>query len=43
MAFTCFFRDMQTLELIHKDVLPVITGHRHIDIWDAESWKCVPK
>lgn len=35
MAFTYFFRDMQTLELITRDVLPVIKGHRHIHIWDA--------
>jgi len=35
MAFTYFFRDMQTLELIHRDVLPVIRGHRYINIWSA--------
>jgi len=35
MAFTYFFRDMQTLELIHRHVLPVIRGHRYMNIWDA--------
>jgi len=35
MAFTYFFRDMQTLELITRDVLPTVKGHRHIHIWDA--------
>lgn len=35
MAFTYFFRDMQTLELITQHALPVLRGHRYIDIWDA--------
>ena len=35
MAFTYFFRDMQTLELIATCALPVLKGYRHIDIWDA--------
>ena len=35
MAFTYFFRDMQTLELIADRVLPELKGHRYIDVWDA--------
>jgi len=35
MAFTYFFRDMQTLNLIVEQVLPVLKGHRYINIWDA--------
>jgi len=35
MAFTYFFRDVQTLELIVKHVLPVLKGHKYINIWDA--------
>ena len=35
MAFTYFFRDLQTLELITKHVLPVLQGARYINIWDA--------
>ena len=35
MAFTYFFRDMQTLELITKYVIPEVKGNRHIRIWDA--------
>ena len=35
MAFTYFFRDMQTLELIIKYVIPEVKGNRHIRIWDA--------
>ncbi len=35
MAFTYFFRDMQTLELIADRVLPALKGHRYINIWDA--------
>ncbi|MCK4626551.1 MAG: chemotaxis protein CheR [Phycisphaerae bacterium] len=35
MAFTYFFRDRQTLELIVEDVLPALRGYRHIRIWDA--------
>lgn len=35
MAFTYFFRDLQTLELITKHVLPVFQGARYINIWDA--------
>lgn len=35
MAFTYFFRDMQTLELITRYVVPEVKGCRHIRIWDA--------
>jgi chemotaxis protein methyltransferase CheR len=35
MAFTYFFRDLQTLELITKQVLPVLQGAKYINIWDA--------
>jgi len=35
MAFTYFFRDMLTLELITKYVIPQVKGHRHIRVWDA--------
>ena len=35
MAFTYFFRDLQTLELITNHVLPVLQGARFINIWDA--------
>ncbi len=35
MAFTYFFRDRQTLDLITRHALPALTGHRYITIWDA--------
>ncbi|MCD6365485.1 MAG: chemotaxis protein CheR [Planctomycetes bacterium] len=35
MAFTYFFRDIQTLKLITKEVLPTLRGYRYIHIWDA--------
>ena len=35
MAFTYFFRDLQTLELTTKHVLPTLQGHRYIKVWDA--------
>ncbi len=35
MAFTYFFRDRQTLELIIDRVLPTLRGYRYIRIWDA--------
>jgi len=35
MAFTYFFRDRLTLELIVRHILPVLKGHRYINIWDA--------
>jgi chemotaxis protein methyltransferase CheR len=35
MAFTYFFRDYQTLEMIRDYVLPVIGSRRYINIWSA--------
>lgn len=35
MAFTYFFRDMHTLELIVKYVVPYVTGRSKIRVWDA--------
>lgn len=35
MAFTYFFRDMQTLEMIRDLVLPTLRTRRYINIWDA--------
>ncbi len=35
MAFTYFFRDIQTLRLINTHVMPVLRGQRYINIWDA--------
>ena len=35
MAFTYFFRDIQTLDLIVEHVLPTLKGYRYIRIWDA--------
>jgi len=35
MAFTYFFRDMQTLELIRDLVLPTLRTRKYINIWDA--------
>jgi len=35
MAFTYFFRDLQTLEVIRDHVLPSLRGRRFIRIWDA--------
>lgn len=35
MAFTYFFRDLQTLEVIRDHVLPSLRGRRYIRIWDA--------
>ena len=35
MAFTYFFRDYQTLEMIREYVLPVIGSRRYINIWSA--------
>jgi len=35
MAFTFFFRDMQTLEMIRDYVLPGLRTRRYIHIWDA--------
>lgn len=35
MAFTYFFRDAQTLELLIEQALPTLCGHAFIRIWDA--------
>lgn len=35
MAFTYFFRDLQTLEAIRDHVLQDLKAKKHIDIWDA--------
>ncbi len=35
MAFTYFFRDVQTLELACDNALPVLKTRRYINIWDA--------
>ncbi len=35
MAFTYFFRDLQTLEAIRDFVLPDLKTKQYIDIWDA--------
>ena len=35
MAFTYFFRDLQTLDMIRRYVLPSLRTRRYIHIWDA--------
>jgi chemotaxis protein methyltransferase CheR len=35
VAFTYFFRDLQTLELIIKHVVPAVAGRSKIRVWDA--------
>ncbi len=35
MAFTYFFRDKQTLDLVQEHIVPVIKNRRYIHIWDA--------
>jgi chemotaxis protein methyltransferase CheR len=35
MAFTFFFRDMQTLEIVRDYALPALRTSRYINIWDA--------
>ncbi len=35
MAFTYFFRDVQTLELARDHTLPFLKSRRYIKIWDA--------
>lgn len=35
MAFTYFFRDLQTLELILQYLIPIVSGRSSISIWDA--------
>lgn len=35
MAFTYFFRDLYTLELITKHVVPYVSGRSRVRVWDA--------
>jgi chemotaxis protein methyltransferase CheR len=35
MAFTYFFRDLQTLDMICQHALPVLRSRQYINIWDA--------
>lgn len=35
MAFTFFFRDLHTLEMLREHVIPPLRTRRHIHIWDA--------
>ncbi len=35
MAFTYFFRDLQTLNAVKEHALPQLRTRQHIDIWDA--------
>jgi len=35
MAFTYFFRDLQTLEVIRDHALPYLRSKQYINIWDA--------
>lgn len=35
MAFTYFFRDMDTLRAIERHVIPQLKGRRYINVWDA--------
>jgi chemotaxis protein methyltransferase CheR len=35
MAFTYFFRDMQTLDMIRDYVVPALRTRRYIHVWDA--------
>lgn len=35
MAFTYFFRDLQTLELIIQHLIPIVSGRSSVSIWDA--------
>jgi len=35
LAFTYFFRDLHTLELAIKQVVPYTAGRSHIRVWDA--------
>ncbi|MCP4600270.1 MAG: hypothetical protein GY847_07020 [Proteobacteria bacterium] len=34
-AFTCFFRDLQTLNSTREHVIPHLMGRMYIDIWDV--------
>ena len=35
MAFTCFFRDGQALEVLAERVIPDLSTRRYMDVWDA--------
>ncbi len=35
MAFTYFFRDLQTLDMIRDHALPHLRTRRYIHVWDA--------
>ena len=35
MAFTFFFRDLQTLQYVTEHVIPKLKGRSYINIWDA--------
>jgi len=35
MAFTYFFRDMQTLEVAADNFVPAVMGRKYVHIWDA--------
>jgi len=35
MAFTYFFRDGESLELLGRHVIPALSGRRYMDVWDA--------
>ncbi|CAG1000786.1 Chemotaxis protein methyltransferase [Methanosarcinales archaeon] len=35
MAFTFFFRDLQTIEMIRDHVVPALRTRKYINIWDA--------
>ncbi len=35
MAFTYFFRDLQTLELVAEHLVPFVSGRSSVRIWDA--------
>mgnify|MGYP005841320785 CR=1 FL=1 len=35
MAFTYFFRDLYTLQLIVKHVVPAVSGYSKVRVWDA--------
>ena len=35
MGFTYFFRDMHTLRLIERHVIPELKGRKYIHVWDA--------
>lgn len=35
MAFTFFFRDLQTIEMIRDHVVPTLRTRKYINIWDA--------